>query len=162
MTLAVFFYKVDDGRLCAWRANRPRQKPFLGSTMASGRDLPHDLAQFVVESTLGLRHGFWNLLASGASFKSVPGRRRTKPGLRLVADNKDALNVVEGIVNAHVSAWRAGTPTPVGDALDRMYARWQALAPGEELRVEWTSDRLPGPDRDRRRPRSRPPASRNG
>ena len=31
------FYKVDEGRLCAW----------------GGGDLPHDLAQFVVESTLG-------------------------------------------------------------------------------------------------------------
>ena len=36
--------------------------------MASGRgDLPHDLAQFVVESTLELHHGFWGLLANGAS-----------------------------------------------------------------------------------------------
>jgi hypothetical protein len=162
MTIAVSFYKVDDGRLCAWRATLPRRKPFLGSTMASGRDLPHDLAQFVVESALGLRHGFWSLLASGATFESVPGRRRTKPGQRLVADYKDALNVVEGIVNAHLAAWRAGEPTPVGEALDRMYARWQALAPGEELHVEWTTDRLPGTGRDRRRAGSRRVAPRNG
>jgi hypothetical protein len=162
MALAVSFYKVDDGRLCGWRATVPHRKPFLGSTMASGRDLPHDLAQFVVESTLGLRNGFWSLLAAGATFKSVPGRRRTKPGQRLVTEHKDALNVVEDIVNTHVSAWRAGERTPVGDALDRMLARWRSLASGEEIRVEWTPQRLAGAGRDRRRAGSRRAAARNG
>jgi len=48
------FYKVDEGRLCAWTATCPRRRPLQGTTMASGRgDLPHDLAQLVVESTLG-------------------------------------------------------------------------------------------------------------
>jgi hypothetical protein len=78
LAMEVVFYKEDDGRLCGWRAAPPKRRRFQGSTMASGRDLPHDLAQFVVEATLGLEHGFWGLLAKGATFKSVPGRRRTQ------------------------------------------------------------------------------------
>ena len=84
MGMQVVFYKVDHGRLCAWVAVPPKRKRFQGTTMASGRDVPHDLAQFVVEATLGLQHGFWGLLANGATFKSVPGRRRTQPGQQLI------------------------------------------------------------------------------
>jgi hypothetical protein len=143
MGMHVAFYKVDEGRLCAWVATPPKRRAFQGTTMAAGRDLPHDLAQFVVEVTLGLEDGFWGLLASGATFKSVPGRRRTKPGRHLVRTHREALNAVEGIVNGHVSAWRRGEATPVGPALDAMYARWQALADGETIRVEWPVHRVP-------------------
>src|SRR4029453_14582884 len=52
---------------------------FRGLFWAGGIDLPHDLAQFVVEATLSLEEGFWNLVANGATFKSI-GCRRTKPG----------------------------------------------------------------------------------
>jgi hypothetical protein len=55
------------------------------------RGLPHDLAQFVVEGILGLQHGFWGLLANGATFKSVPGRRRTKPGQQVIRGYREAL-----------------------------------------------------------------------
>jgi hypothetical protein len=75
--MQVAFYKADEGRLCGWVATPLRRKPFRGTTMASGRDLPHDVGQFVVEKVLGLEWGFWGLLAKGASFKSVPGRRPT-------------------------------------------------------------------------------------
>jgi len=143
MGMQVVFYKVDNGRLCAWVATPPKRKRFQGTTMASGRDLPHDLAQFVVEATLGLQHGFWGLLANGATFKSVVGRRRTQPGQQLIRVHREALNATEHLVNAHVAAWRTGTPTPAGPALDAMYARWQALPVGEELQVDWPTQRLP-------------------
>ena len=84
MRMRVEFYRSDDGRTCGWVATPPHRRPFEGTTMAAGRDLPHDLAQFVIESALDLREGFWGLLANGASFKSVPGRRATQPGLRRV------------------------------------------------------------------------------
>ena len=74
------------------------------------------------------------------SFYKVDDGRRTKPGQRLVTEHRGALNVVEDIVNAQVPAWRAGTRTPVGDALDLM----------------------PGAGRDRRRGASRRPSLRNG
>jgi hypothetical protein len=142
MSMQVAFYKVDHGRLCAWMASPPKRKRFQGTTMATGRDLPHDLAQFVVEATLSLHHGFWGLLASGATFKSVPGRRRTRPGQQLIQAHGAALNATEHLVNAHVARWRAGASTPIGPALDAMLVRWRALPVGEELRVDWQAPRL--------------------
>jgi hypothetical protein len=136
MGMQIAFYKVDEGRLCAWRAHVPKRRPFEGTTMASGPTLPHDLAQFVAESTLGLPHGFWGLLAAGATFESVR-RRRTRPGRQLIRANHAALMATEHLVNGHVAAWRAHAPTPLGPALDAMLARWRALPVGAELRVEW-------------------------
>lgn len=80
MMMRVEFYKRGEGRLCAWVATPPRRRPFEGSTMAAGRDLPHDLTQFVIERALDIRDGFWGLLAHGAWFASVRGRRPTRPG----------------------------------------------------------------------------------
>jgi len=91
----------------------------------------------VVEATLGLEHGFWGLLAKGATFKSVPGRRRTQPGQQLVRAHREELDAVERFVNAHVTAWRTGTVTPAAPALESMLARWRALRGGEELRLVW-------------------------
>ena len=142
--MQVMFSKSDDGRLCSWRAELPKHGRLQGSTMAaraSHTDLPHDLAQFVVEAALGLEEGFWNLVANGATFKSL-GRRLTRPGRQLIADHRAELNRAEGIVNAHVEAWRDGNPTPLGPALDAMLVRWRALQVGEELVVEWPTRRL--------------------
>ena len=70
----------------------------------SGRtDLPHDLAHFVVEAGLGLEHGFWNLVANGASFRSL-GRRPTRPGRQLIAAYRVELNQAEWTVNDQVQA----------------------------------------------------------
>src|SRR5262245_56002462 len=143
MGMQVSFYKLDNGRLCAWVAAPPKRKPFQGTTMASGRDLPHDLAQFVVEAALGLRQGFWNMLANGATFKSVSSRRRTQPGRQLINSHAEGLDEAENLANAHVAAWRTGAHTPVGPALDAMYARWRALQIGEEIHLEWETMRLP-------------------
>jgi hypothetical protein len=142
MVMRVEFYRAGEGRLCGWVAAPPKRRPFQGTTMAAGRDLPHDLAQFVVELTLGLHEGFWGLLANGATFKSVPGRRLTRPGRHVVRAHFDALVAVEGVVNAHVAAWRRGDATPVGPALDAVYARWRALTEGGRLCVEWPVHRL--------------------
>ena len=131
---------------------------FQGTTMASGRDLPHDLAQFVVEATLSLQHGFWGLLASGATFKSIPGRRRTRPGQQLIQAHGAALNATEHLVNAHVARWRVGASTPIGPALDAMLVRWRALPVGEELRVDWLAPRLAS--HHQVRPPAPPPTSR--
>jgi hypothetical protein len=143
--MKVMFSKSDDRRLCSWRAELPRHRRFQRSTMAaraSHTDLPHDLAQFVVEANLGLEEGFWNLVANGATFRSL-GRRQTKPGRQLIAGHRAELNEAERIVTVHVAAWRDGEPTPVGPALDAMLARWRALRVGEELVAEWPTRRLP-------------------
>ena len=67
MEMRVDFYKLDGGRLCGWVATPPKRRSFQGTTMAAGRDIPHDLGQFVVELALGLQEGFWGLLAKGAT-----------------------------------------------------------------------------------------------
>ena len=135
--MQVGFYKADRGRLCGWTAAPPKRKRFQGTTMASGRYLPHDLAQFVVEKALGLDCGFWGLLAKGATFKSVPGRRPTRPGREIIRAHGGLLDRAEDLVNVHVNAWRAGAATPVGAALEAMLARWRALPLGEALHLEW-------------------------
>lgn len=136
--MQVAFIKLEQGRLCGWTAHPRKRKPFQGTIMAAGAHLPHDLAQFVVERELGLERGFWGLLAAGASFKTVPGRKMTEPGRQLVRDHSDELNRVEGIVNTNVFSWRRGAATPAGAALDGMLARWRALKPGQELLLEWS------------------------
>src|SRR5258705_13415103 len=80
MLMHVEFYKADMGRLCGWVATPPHRRPVQGSTMAAGRDLPHDLTQFTIERALRIRDGFWGLLAHGGGFASGPGRGATKAG----------------------------------------------------------------------------------
>src|SRR5688572_15379565 len=135
--MKVVFYKLADGRCCGWTAEPRKRRCFQGTTTAAGKDLPHDLAQFVVESLLKIDLGFWGLLARGATFKSVPGRRQTRPGRELISMNLKALDAAEVLANKHVTAWRNGVPTPAASALDAMHARWQTIQVGEGIQVEW-------------------------
>src|SRR5687767_12704475 len=143
MIMRVEFYKAGEGRLCGWIATPPKRRPFQGSTMAAGRDVPHDLTQFVIEHALDIRDGFWGLLSHGGSFASVPGRRPTQDGRALVRAHHAALMAVEGVVNGHYLAWQRGEPTPLGAELDRMLIRWRALGDGESLTMEWPVRPLP-------------------
>ena len=143
MLMRVEFYRGGDGRLCGWVATPPHRRAFQGSTMAAGRTLPHDLTQFTIERALEIRDGFWGLLAHGASFASVPGRRLTRPGRALARAHHAALMHVEGVVNAHWLAWQRGQATPLRPALDAMLARWRGLAEGERLVLEWPVRPLP-------------------
>jgi hypothetical protein len=143
MIMRVEFYKGGEGRLCSWVATPPHRRAFEGSTMAAGRDLPHDLTQFTIERALDVRDGFWGLLAHGASFASVPGRKPTRPGRELARAHHASLMMLEGVVNGHYQAWQRGEPTPLRAALDVMFARWISLAAGEPLVVEWEVKPLP-------------------
>jgi hypothetical protein len=142
MMMRVEFYKLDEGRLCGWMAAPPHRRPFQGTTMAAGRDLPHDLAQFTIERALDIRDGFWGLLAHGASFASVPGRRPTEHGRAIARAHHAALAAVEGVANRHYSAWRRGDDTPIKPELDVMFARWLALHHEQRLVVEWPVNAL--------------------
>jgi hypothetical protein len=143
MIMRVEFYTDDERRLCGWIATPPHRRPFQGSTMAAGRDLPHDLVQFTVERALDVRDGFWGLLAHGGSFPSVPGRRPTREGLALVREHRARLMAIEVIVGRHYLAWKRGEPTPLTPSLDVTYARWLALHPGARLALEWPVHPLP-------------------
>src|SRR6188474_3693009 len=68
MIMRVDFYRGGDGRLSGWAATPPHRRRFQGSTMAAGRDLPHDLTQFTIERALEIRDGFWGVLAHGGWF----------------------------------------------------------------------------------------------
>ena len=141
MEMIVEFYRA--GRAAGWIATPPHRRPFQGSTMAAGRDLPHDLMQFTIEHALDIRDGFWALLAHGASFTSVPGRKPTQDGRALAREYHDALERVEGIVNGHADAWRRGGDTPLRATLDVMYARWLAVGEHERLVLTWPVHPLP-------------------
>ena len=129
------------GRCCAWSALRPPRSIVPGPTMAAGADIPHDLHTFVIESALGVEHGFWGCVADGARFKSL-GRKRTPQGRALIARYRDDLVDAERMVNDVYFAWRAGRPTPVDRELDEMLERWQALPDGGQFTLEWRVTRL--------------------
>jgi hypothetical protein len=145
MIMRVEFYKDEESRLCSWIATPPKRRPFHGTTMAAGRDLPHDLVQFTIERALEVRDGFWGLLAHGGWFASLPGRKPTQQGRAIVRAHHPALLAIEDIVGKHYRAWQRGEPDPLTPTLDAMYARWRALRPGERLTLDWSVDPLPGP-----------------
>jgi hypothetical protein len=105
--------------------------------MALGRGvISHDLAQYVIEAATGYQHGFWGLLAVGATFKST-GRRRTKPGRDVIAAHRAELIESEQLAGLHFSDWQQGRSTSVTAALDRASEQFQALRPHERLVFIW-------------------------
>src|SRR3984957_11184653 len=126
--MRVSFVKLDNkGRGgCRWDAVRGKRTKVPGTTMAVGRDIPHDLAQYVIEAATGCRNGFWGLVARGATFKST-GRRRTKPGRAIIAAHRADLAGSEKLAGAHLAAWRAGAQNDVTAALDRAFEQWRQL-----------------------------------
>ena len=134
--MQVTFSKSDDGRVCAWHALRPPRTRVPGTAMAAGGDLPHDLSTFVIESTLGLAHGFWGCVAEGATFRTL-GRRRTPQGRAVIQRHLSELDAAERRVNEVYSAWRRGEPTPVDEELAHMLQRWRDLPAGADLVLDW-------------------------
>jgi hypothetical protein len=133
----VAFYKLTEQRVSYWEAVRGKRTLVPGSAMALGRgDTPHDLVQLVVEATLGIDRGFWGSVALGATFRST-GRKRTKPGRDVIRENRQELDEAEQLAGLHVERWRTGAATPCAEALDAVARRWEALADGEGLVVEW-------------------------
>ena len=104
--------------------------------MAAGRDLPHDLATFVIEEELSLEFGFWGCVAAGATFRSL-GRRRTPQGTAVIAAHRNELDAAEARVNDVYFRWRDGRPTPADDALAAALAEWRALPDGGDLVRRW-------------------------
>jgi len=141
MEMIVEFYRA--GRTAGWIATPPHRRPFQGTTMAAGRDIPHDLMQFTIEHALDIRDGFWALLAHGASFASVPGRKPTHEGRALSREYQAELERVEAVVNGHADAWRRSEETPLRATLDVMYARWLAVGEHERLVLTWPVHPLP-------------------
>ncbi len=135
----------------------------------AGRELPHDLAHFVVEDGLGLEAGLWGVLAAGGMFghaKVIEGRRpphAAKRAQAVVDAAGDRLSQAEmltrvvcdqaldgadrdvGRLRAAAGArwWRETTAERLADtcrALRASSVRWRDLRAGEALKVRW---RLP-------------------
>lgn len=138
--MLVEFTRHDEkGRLaCSWTAVRGKRTQVPGAYMPAGRDLPHDLAQYVVEAATGTTHGFWGLIASGATFRST-GRKATQQGRAIIAAHRDDLDDAEVVANTHLLAWRRGDTTEVTAALDAALAQWRALASDEVIAFRWPS-----------------------
>ena len=131
------FYKLVEKRVSTWNAVRGKRTRIPGTTMALGRGgMPHDLTQLIVEASLGLEHGFWGSVASGATFRST-GRKRTRPGRAVIAQNRKSLDEAEHVAGDHVRRWISGAPTPCRQALDEFDRRWADLGDGEGLVVTW-------------------------
>jgi hypothetical protein len=122
--------------VCSWVALRRGRIRVPGPSMAAGADVPHDLATFVIEQALGIRHGFWGCVSEGATFRTL-GRKRTEPGKAVIKRHLTALDEAETRVNDVYFKWRAGEITPVNGALDEMRARWRKLEEYEELVLHW-------------------------
>ncbi len=116
-----------------------------------GPVLPHDLVHFVVEAELGIRFGFWGLIAAGAKLSSVQAfgarrpRRITSGEDPLVVAHLDELLAAEGLVAAFsgLTQTEPGPDVDPEDAerirgrIDELNRRWQAVQPGEILRLRW-------------------------
>ena len=136
--MEVTFIRTEQGQ-CAWEAVRGKRTRVpagpMGGLLRTG-DLPHDLAQFIVERELGIEYGFWGLIAAGATFKST-GRKRTKPGRQVIAEHRTELMDAEQRANAAVTAWRAGVDSDVAAELSSVAQSWAALPTGGALVFDW-------------------------
>jgi len=135
----VVFRKGKRG-LCYWTAYPRKRRPASGVGGGTGRTLPHDLLQFVVEREHGRRHGFWGCLADGATFRSLAktDRRPTRPGRAVIAAHVGELDAIEMLVGRELDAWLAGEDSPVTRALATTRERWLAMDDGDELDLEFT------------------------
>jgi hypothetical protein len=135
------------------------------------RELPHDLAHFVVEDGLGLEAGLWGVLAAGGMFghaKVIAGRRAphfAKRAQAVVDGAGDRLSQAEMLTRfvcdlalagadrdvrrlqaaAGERWWRETTPEQLSGTCQALRATsltWRDLRPGEALKVHWT---LPPP-----------------
>lgn len=127
-----------NGRVaCSWVARRGRTV-IPGPYMPAGKDLPHDLGQYVVEAATGTANGFWGLIDQGATFKST-GRKATKPGRAIIRAHRDDLDGAEIVANVHLAAWRNGEVTEATPLLDDALRQWSALAPDSSIEFDWPS-----------------------
>lgn len=136
----VDFTKIEDKgrRMCRWEAVRNRGIRVPGTLMGVADDLPHDLAQYVIEAATGYELGFWGLVAKGATFKTT-GRKRTRPGRAIIATHRAELLESEQVAARHLVQWRSGATTPVTEALDRAMAQWRELRTDQRLAFDWPS-----------------------
>ena len=140
-TLTVTFHKVDGRSPHAWwEAVKTTRGRVTGGYMPTGRGrIPHDMAHMATEAELEIDHGFWGLLARGATYHHGTRQRPTEPGRRIIRENRAALGAAEALGNEHHFAWAQGNPTPIASTFDRLAALWESTPDGATLTVQWPS-----------------------
>jgi hypothetical protein len=134
-----FAKRAEKGRCyCEWQAILGKRRPITAGPMTIGRDIPHDLAQYVIESMTGCENGFWGSVARGATFRSMQ-KRRTKPGRAVIAANRQDLVGSEHLAGRYFGRWRARDASPVVAAMDVAFDQWKSLGPTDRLVFEWPS-----------------------
>ena len=147
---AVMTFVRDDGSATSGR---------LG---AGGFGAVHDLTHYVVESTLGLRAGFFGLLAQGWNIPDfeVKSAARQLPDESIVAEcivgqltnaviggHEPSADEFNWLVAAAVAGVRPGVHAPAvsAEVLQRMnrqlgglLAQWRALPPGGAIALEFS------------------------
>jgi hypothetical protein len=137
--IVAFSKRERNGRQSVyWEAVRGKRTRVPGTVMAAGLDLPHDVAQYVIEAATQYENGFWELVAKGATFKST-GRKPTKPGRALIADHRRALIGSEQLAGEYLQRWKSGESSSVSDALSRAFRQWQQLDSSACLVFRWPS-----------------------
>lgn len=132
-------------------------------TVAKDAGAPYDLLHYVVETTLGLRHGFWGMIADGAEFEKAGKTRAdaTKPSRTLSGDLTELLqsealvqefraapgssaesylaNIRKHFASTGVSAPPLEDPTVrrLHSAVTEVSDRWCGLEDGESIVAEW-------------------------
>ncbi|MBI2813531.1 MAG: hypothetical protein HYX71_04550 [Opitutae bacterium] len=132
-----------------------------GRIGSGGFGAVHDLTHYAVETTLGLRQGFYGLLAQGWDIQDfeVKGAAHQLPdeaivtecivgqlGNAVFAGREPAVEEFNWLVRSAVDGVRPGAAVPVIDAeslrliwhtLEALLARWRALPPGETLGLDY-------------------------
>ena len=128
---------------------------------AAGYDekLPHDMAHFVVENTLGLMGGVFGQLASGGhahTFRPVEepkNSRAKKRGDRISTASRHDAALAERVIFRAQRTWMKGDMTDVPNVRDvsdrdlervcqefeRVSAIWSQLKVGDSMSLAWTA-----------------------
>jgi hypothetical protein len=138
-------------------------------TRVRPRLMAHELLHYAVETTFGIRNGFFGLLQAGhgiEEFETDRSRRKTEllpANLPVEAQVSEIIvGVMQTEINEPMEDLRGeirkiltlrGIPFEALDRLDfekgrvifrRLYDQWNRLEPGEQLTLEFESGALPG------------------
>jgi hypothetical protein len=121
--------------------------------------LPHDMAHFVVENTLGLMGGVFGQIAIGGtagSFQAVDTAKQKKikrRGKKLASSNRKEAALTERVIFRAQRIWMKGDMSDVPRVVDvsdsdiervctefeRVSTTWSKLRVGESMTLEWTA-----------------------
>jgi hypothetical protein len=126
--------------------------------------LPHDLLHFVAEAELGLDGAVFGDVAAGGNARiflpvdrSLVAKlwRKQRIRKRVLPEGRRSEELTRVLARAVETRTYPDELAPVVAKLDRLAERWEALAPGESITLDWPrpEGRKRHPPRDRRRPR---------